>query len=97
VSTPARAFTLIIGQNSEVLKILRGIEDSWFVACPKCKQLGNAMITENLGKFDAAFERLRGMESELSATCSEHSSQWSDSVEQIRERRKNKNEPAPED
>lgn len=92
--TPARAFTLVIGQNSEVLKVLRGIDDMWLVSCPKCDQLGGAMITENLDNFDDALERQLVMKSELKATCP---SQWSDSVEQIRERRKNEIEPAPED
>jgi hypothetical protein len=95
--TPARAFTLVIGQNSEVLKVLRGIEDTWFVACPKCKDVAGSMITENLEDFDAALERQQVMESELNVTCPDHSSQWSDTVEQIRERRKNQIEPAPED
>lgn len=94
--SPARAFTLIVA-NSEVRKVRRGIDDTWFVNCPKCEQVGGSMITENLENFDAALERQRIMESELNVTCPEHSSQWSDSVEQMRERRKNEIEPAPED
>jgi hypothetical protein len=92
----ARAFTLVV-TNSEVMKVRRGIDDTWFVNCPKCGQVGGSMITENLENFDVALERQRVMESELSVTCPEHASQWADSVEQIRERRKNKIEPAPED
>jgi hypothetical protein len=92
--SPAQAFTLLIGTNSEVIKVRRGIDDTWFVNCPKCGQVGGSMITENLENFDAASERQRVMESELSVTCPEHSSQWSDSVEQIRERRKEKRQDA---
>lgn len=92
----ARAFTLVIGTNSEVIKVRRGIDDSWWASCPKCKQLGGAMITENLDNFDAALERQTVMESELKASCPDHFSQWADSVEQIRERRKDQIEPPPE-
>jgi hypothetical protein len=84
--SPARAFTLIVGTNSTVLKIRRGIDGSWFVKCPKCEQLGGSMITENLENFDAAEDRQRAMESDLKATCPKHESRWTDSVEQIRER-----------
>ncbi len=94
--TPARAFTLI-GTDSKVIKVRRGIDDTWFVKCPKCGQIGGAMMTENLENFDAALERQRVMESELNVTCPDHSSRWFDTVEQIRERRKNQIEPAPED
>jgi hypothetical protein len=94
--TPARAFTLI-GTDSKVIKVRRGIDDTWWVTCPKCGQVGGSMITENLENFDAALERQRIMESELNVTCPDHSSQWSDTVEQMRERHKNQIEPAPED
>jgi hypothetical protein len=86
-TSPTRAFTLIIGLNSGVIKIRRGVEDTWWVSCPKCKNLAASMITENLENFDAAADRQRVMESELEATCPGHQSQWADSVEQIRERR----------
>jgi len=94
--SPARAFTLIVGTNSAVLKIRRGIEDTWWVKCPKCEQLGGSMITENLENFDAAEQRQRTMESELKATCPKHESQWADSVEQIRERREQQKQDAVE-
>jgi hypothetical protein len=54
------------------------------------------MITENLENFDAASERQKVMKSELKASCPDHFSQWADSVEQMRERRKDKIEPTPE-
>jgi hypothetical protein len=94
--SPAQAFTLI-GTDSKVIKVRRGIDDTWFVECPKCRQIGGSMMTENLENFDAALERQRVMESELNVTCPDHSSQWSDAVEQMRERHKNQTEPAPED
>lgn len=84
-----RAFTIFIATNSEVLKVLRGIEDIWPVNCPKCGHFGGGMVTESLDNFDDALERELVMKSELQATCPEHSSQWSESVEHLRERRKN--------
>jgi hypothetical protein len=86
-TSPARAFTLVIGLNSGVIKILRGIDDTWWVSCPKCEKLAASMITENLENLDVAADRQRVMESELKVTCPDHKSQWADSVEQIRERR----------
>jgi hypothetical protein len=83
----ALAFTLIVGTNSTVLKIRRGIEDTWWVNCPKCGQMAGSMITDKLENFNAAEARQREMESELKATCPKHESQWADSVERIRETR----------
>jgi hypothetical protein len=96
VSAP-RAFTLKIGTNSEVIKVRRGIDDLWWVSCPKCTQLAGSMVTENLENFDAVSERQRVMESELKATCPDHLSQWADSIEQIGDRRKHQIEPTRED
>jgi hypothetical protein len=88
--TPTHAFTLLVGNGSAVIKIRRGIDDTWWVTCPQCKAIGGSMMTENLENFDAAAERQKIMESELRVTCPDHSSQWSDSVEQMRERRENR-------
>jgi hypothetical protein len=52
------------------------------------------MITENLDNFDDALKRQLVMKSEFKVTCPDHSSQWSDSVEQIRERREQKKDDA---
>jgi hypothetical protein len=46
------------------------------------------MITQGLGNFDQARERELTTESELKVTCPNHQSQWGDSVEQVRETRK---------
>jgi hypothetical protein len=83
----ARAFTLVIGLSRDVIKIRQGIDDMWFLPCPKCGQLAGSMITEELDNFDEAAKRQAVMESELRATCPDHQSQWMDSVEQIRRRR----------
>jgi hypothetical protein len=94
--SPARAFTLVIGTNAEVLKVQRGISDTWWVNCPKCGKMGGSMITENLEHFDAASERQQVMESELNVTCPEHQSQWTDSVQQMRERHEKQEQDAIE-
>jgi hypothetical protein len=83
----ARAFTLVVGLSSDVIKVRRGIDDTWLVSCPKCQQVAGSMITEDLENFDEAAKRQAAMESELNASCPEHYSQWMDSVEQIRRRR----------
>jgi len=77
----------VVGTNSTVLKIRRGIEGTWWVNCPKCGKIEGSMITDNLENFDAAEGRQQVMESEFKATCPKHESRWADSVEQIRERR----------
>src|SRR5260370_3285488 len=92
--SPARAFTLLVGANSGVINIRRGIDDTWWVSCPMCGQLAASMITDGLENFDAAADRQRVLESELKATCPDHASQWADSVEQIRQRRE---QQKPED
>jgi hypothetical protein len=85
----SRAFTLLV-TNAKVVKIRRGIEGTWWVNCPKCDERCAPMITEGLENFDSAAKRESALLSELKATCPRHESQWSDSVEQIRERREQK-------
>jgi hypothetical protein len=86
----ARAYTLLIGEGSSVIRVRKGIDDTWWVACPKCDQLAASMITENLDNFDAALKRQSVMESELKVSCPDHGSQWADSTEQIRDRHERK-------
>jgi hypothetical protein len=93
----ARAYTLLIGEGSGVIRVRKGIDDTWWVACPKCDHLAAPMITENLENFDAAFKRQNVMESELKVSCPDHGSQWADSVEQIRDRRERKKKGAVEE
>ena len=50
----ARAFTLLIGLSSDVIKVRRGIDDTWFSSCPKCQEAAGAMITEGLENLDEA-------------------------------------------
>lgn len=85
--SPAKAFTLLIGTDSVVLKVKKGIDDTWLMSCPKCKHLAGAMITEGLENLDEASIRQKIMEAELTTSCPDHYSQWMDSVEQIRQRR----------
>jgi hypothetical protein len=83
----AKAFTLLIGTSSDVVKIRRGIDDVWTLSCPKCKGFVCAMITENLANLDEAAKRQTIMEAELITSCPDHYSQWMDSIEQLRQRR----------
>ncbi len=81
----SKLFSMFLRLDSDnVYRISKGLHESWSVRCPKCNEWG-LMQTDGLSTLAEANERATTMKSELSATCPDHQSPWSETVEHVRE------------
>jgi hypothetical protein len=78
-----KCFSISLDLNDRPYAIMEGLDDTWWVQCPKCRAPAGTNI-QGITTFEAAEDRRRKLTEDLSNSCPDHTGEFLLTVEDVR-------------